>query len=198
VIAAKNDKCVVCPYLIGVETNHVRDTPLGQFQCTLANKEDTFRLIRSINQALGEKGHDEQLLEGNFNNRWPKLKGRLDQVRRDLPPVVATVVEVEPPIEQRVSEEARLLLVAATQDPHGMILKLVDSAGTHIVTNSKNLVEDQSPRCVTRWKAALRELISFGLVEQQGYKGRTFELTKLGFEVADLIESRGWAASAAT
>jgi hypothetical protein len=49
VIAAKNEDCIVCPYLIGVETVRVRDTPRGQFQCTLATKEDTFRLIRSIN-----------------------------------------------------------------------------------------------------------------------------------------------------
>jgi hypothetical protein len=169
VIAAKNEACIVCPYLIGVAATHVRDTPLGQFQWTLANKEDTARLIRSINEVLGEKAHDPGLLQGNFNSQWPSLKRQLDQVSKDLSPVDEDVVEVEPSIEQLLSEEARELLVAAAQDPHGIILNLRDSAGFQLVCSQKGLVEDQSPRNVVRWKAALQELRAFGLVEAQGY-----------------------------
>jgi len=47
-VAAKIEECIICPYLVGVEPKHVRETPLGQFQCTSADEHDTFRLIHSI------------------------------------------------------------------------------------------------------------------------------------------------------
>ena len=91
VISAKNEDCLICPYLIGVEPKHVRDTPLGQFQCTLANATETFRLIRSIDEALDVKAHDQHRLEAAFNNHWPELKGRIEDASRHLKPVRAGI-----------------------------------------------------------------------------------------------------------
>jgi hypothetical protein len=81
-IAAKNEGGIICPYLIGVEPSQVRDTPLGQFQCTAADPIDTFRLISSINDKLGAGRHNERLLKANFDARWPELVQVLEQATR--------------------------------------------------------------------------------------------------------------------
>jgi len=55
--------------------------PLGKFQHTIAEKEDTLALIKTINRRLGEVGGEsltERLLEENFETFWPQLKERLD------------------------------------------------------------------------------------------------------------------------
>jgi hypothetical protein len=68
----------VCPYLIGVEPKEVGGTPLGQYQCTVANKDDTWRLIRDLNRGL-EHPHDETLLRGSLDARWSWLHRRLEK-----------------------------------------------------------------------------------------------------------------------
>jgi hypothetical protein len=73
-------------------------------------------------------------------------------------------------IEGQLSEEARLLLIAAALAPSGMILNVMDSAGTHIVTNGGDLVEDESR--VASWSAAHHDLISFRLDDPQGDRER--------------------------
>ena len=42
-----------------------------------------------------------------------------------------------------------------------MIRNIVDSAGTHTVTIGGDLVEDESPTSVARWRAALRNIHFF-------------------------------------
>lgn len=189
-IAAKLEAGIVYPYLIGVEGGLIKDSPIGQFQYTEANKEDTLRLIQSINKDLGVKGHNPKLIEGNFNSLWPKLKRQLDKLIAASPPVVAEVTATEPSIEEQLSSEARQLLVEAAQDRHGQIMYNVTSVGTSIQTNSRNLVEEQTPRPIATWKAALDELIEFGLAEAVGHKGTVFKVTRGGYEVSDLIGSR--------
>jgi hypothetical protein len=190
VIAAKNEEGTICPYLVGVEPNQVRDTPLGQFQCTSSDKKDTFRLIRSINEGLGEGRHNEQLLEANFNMQWPKLKRRLDQVMETLSPIEVDVLDIEPPIEQQLSDEARRLVVEAARDDNGQICIFHYSEGYQIATNQKDLVTEQTPRTVALWKAALKELVDLDLVEDINYSGEIFRLTKKGYDIADLVKSR--------
>ena len=40
---------LICPYLIGVKPSELSGTPLGQYQITVFDKDDTWRLIRDIN-----------------------------------------------------------------------------------------------------------------------------------------------------
>ena len=112
VIAAKLESGVVCPYLIGVDGRLVKDTPLGQFQSTQAERNDTWKIIRSINGHLGERKHDERLLEGNFSSQWPKLKRQIDKVVEALGVIGEVVTETEPSIEEQLSEEALGSLLA--------------------------------------------------------------------------------------
>jgi hypothetical protein len=189
-IAAKLEGGVICPYLVGVEQSQVKDTPLGQFQWTEADKRDTWKLIRSINQQLGDRGHDSQLLDGNFNSQWPKLKRQIDRLTEALSAVGEDVVGVEPSIEQQLSNEARQLLLAAFVSDGQIMYARSDGGGAYIGTEGKNMIEELNPRNEAVWKAALDELIDFDLVESVGRTGDVFKMTRKGYDVADLIRSR--------
>jgi hypothetical protein len=87
-----------------------------------------------------------------------------------------------------LSEDAINLLVTAKNDD-GHIMYIRYTGGSALQAGNKNFIDpENSPREDARWKAALNELIERGLVESLGYKGETFQVTKLGYDVADEIE----------
>jgi hypothetical protein len=54
--------------------------PLGKFQHTVAEKEDVFKLLKSINDRLANAGGepiDIAVLTESFEIYWPKLEGKL-------------------------------------------------------------------------------------------------------------------------
>lgn len=189
-IAAKLESGFVCPYIMGVDSKLVKDTPLGQFQWTLAEKDDTWKLIKSINGYMEERRHDETLIEAKFNAQWTKLKRQIDKVVDSLGEVEKEVTETEFSIEEQLSEEARTLITEASNDPSGRIGYFQSMDGTDLSTNGKNYTEDKSPRNVSIWKGALEELRDSRLVDDVGYEGELFTVSRKGYEVAERIKSR--------
>lgn len=86
-----------------------------------------------------------------------------------------------------LSQEARVLLKEASQDSGGTILHARYIGGTAIQTNGKNLIPSNDRREVAKWEEALEQLRSYDLVVDRGYKGEVFEITNLGYQVADMI-----------
>lgn len=86
-----------------------------------------------------------------------------------------------------LSPEGRVLLKEASQDRGGTIIHAKYIGGTAIQTNGKNLIPSNERREVARWEQALEELTSNELVADRGYKGEVFEITNLGYQVADMI-----------
>ena len=87
-----------------------------------------------------------------------------------------------------LTNEARILLKEASLDPHGHILYLRAIGGTHVQVNHKEMVSFNERREVAKWEAAIQELITNQLLVAVGHKGEVFELTNLGYQVADMIE----------
>lgn len=104
----------------------------------------------------------------------------------------ANEVEAEPVQSNtklpQLTNEARILLKEASLDPHGHVLHLRVIGGAHIQVNGKNLVSSNERREVSKWEAAIQELIGFQLLVANGQKGEIFQLTNLGYQVADMIE----------
>ncbi|MFX0196031.1 MAG: TIR domain-containing protein [Candidatus Hodarchaeota archaeon] len=73
------DHTFVCPYLVDLEPGDV-EGPLAQFQSTKADKEDTRRLLHTINRALDSKALSEQRLNTIFERWWPDLEGKLSNL----------------------------------------------------------------------------------------------------------------------
>lgn len=87
-----------------------------------------------------------------------------------------------------LTHEARILLKEASLDSHGTVMRLGDGGGTAIQTNGKNLIQQKDHREIARWEAAINELRGYDLLTERGYKGETFEITNLGYQIADMIE----------
>ena len=186
-IASKDPDVLVCPYLVGVSPSMLCDGPLGKWQCTVADEDDTWELIKSLNANALSSRHELSLLEGNYRANWPKLF-------EEIEPAFSSEVDNDEGFIQTdadqvagvsLSAEARTLLVEASQDRHGFILYL--QGHDSFQTNGKDLCQDKSARSVVRWKSALDTLLSYGFLEKRGYKGEVFALTDRGFEVADLL-----------
>ncbi|MCB1582304.1 MAG: DUF4062 domain-containing protein [Xanthomonadales bacterium] len=87
-----------------------------------------------------------------------------------------------------ISGEARILLKEASQDKNGTIMHLRHLGGTNIQTNGKNFIESNERREVARWEAAIEELCTSDLLIKRGYKGEIYEISNLGYQVADMIQ----------
>jgi hypothetical protein len=67
----------VCTFLIGLEPSDV-EGPLAQFQATRATREDVLKLLKTLNQGLGEGAALSETHIGEaFDVWWPKLDQEL-------------------------------------------------------------------------------------------------------------------------
>lgn len=87
-----------------------------------------------------------------------------------------------------LTNEARILLKEASLDSHGHILHVRYIGGTDIQTNGKNLIQSKDRREIAKWEAALEELVLNDLLIERGSKGESFEVTNLGYRIADMIQ----------
>lgn len=100
---------------------------------------------------------------------------------------VSEIIESKTPLPT-LSSEARLLLKEASLDSHGHIMHMRYIGGTNIQTNSKNFITSRERREIAKWEASLDELVANDLIFDRGYKGEVFEVTNLGYQIADMIE----------
>lgn len=76
---SKTPDALIWTFLHGINHGDVPQ-PLGKFQHTLAEKEDVFKLLKSINKRLADVGGeplDITVLNENFEMYWPKLEEKL-------------------------------------------------------------------------------------------------------------------------
>jgi len=192
-IAGNGEHVLICPYLIGVGPSSLIGTPLAQYQCTEATKEDTLRLVKSLNKALDEsKRHHEDVLTGHFESKWPEFETELGRILAmdvgDAEELVAT--DADDLAGMNLSSEARTLLIEASKDKHGIVIKMRSSSGLTVQTNEQNLCpEPHNPRVEAPWSQAVEDLETAGLLEATSWKREAFRLTAQGFKVADLLKN---------
>jgi hypothetical protein len=81
-IAKTVDKTYVCTYLLELKPTDI-EGPLSHFNHTKTEKEDTRRLIHTVNRALESQALDEKIVNDSFELFWPRLEMQFNQ----LPPV---------------------------------------------------------------------------------------------------------------
>jgi hypothetical protein len=75
-----DDKSRICTYFLGgLQIPHVKG-PLGIFQRTKPEKDDTFKLVRTINKAIGDDVVPDAHLEEIFEKWWPDLEAHLQRM----------------------------------------------------------------------------------------------------------------------
>jgi hypothetical protein len=170
---------LICPYLIGIKHGEVSSTPLGQYQVTVFDKDDTWLLIRALNARL-ETPHHEDVLRGNFDARWPFLQRRLAQVAAS-----ASKKPLREPAEPELSEEARHILLEAAKNPHGDFL-IVFAGGFIMGENGQKLVDGNDVRAEAAYREAVNDLVSRRLLEPHRHgTSNLFTLTKRGWRMSD-------------
>jgi hypothetical protein len=79
----------VCTYLVGASPTDITG-PLTQFQATVAtSKEDSLKLLETINSAQENGALDKARLEKAFNKYWPELEAELTKISEIKLPHVA-------------------------------------------------------------------------------------------------------------
>lgn len=73
------DKAFVSPFLFDIKRSEV-DGPTLQFQSTIFNKEDVFKLVKTLNKASGEDQLNDSMLDKAFNVWWPTLEDELKKL----------------------------------------------------------------------------------------------------------------------
>ena len=97
-----DEKTYLCTYLLdGLQNEDVKQ-PLGQFQHTQPKKDDTRRLVRTINKAISEdEPIPEKTLDAVFERLWPDLESKINALpaaskavaKRPLEDMVAEILE---------------------------------------------------------------------------------------------------------
>ena len=69
----------VCPFLINLSPNDIVG-PLVQFQSCSPNKDDLFKLVRTLNQSLSDDKIDDDKLKRSFNRCWPEFEEKYTEL----------------------------------------------------------------------------------------------------------------------
>ncbi len=85
-------------------------------------------------------------------------------------------------------DSVEILTSAASAD--GRIMYINHAGGATVQVGNRDFITSDSPREEARWKAAIDELLSYGLIEDVGYKREIFQLTKSGYDAADQIKAK--------
>jgi hypothetical protein len=97
-----------------------------------------------------------------------------------------------------LSETARTALLEASVDPSGNILRADFDGGLAFLINGKEFPEEQNPRSMARWEAAIQELENSNLlIDRKGLR-EVFHVTEEGYRVAEILRADPSAATAAS
>jgi hypothetical protein len=87
-----------------------------------------------------------------------------------------------------LSAEAKALLIAASQDRGGHIIaRNTVNDGLKVKTNHQQFVQSGNPRSRAVWENVIDELVSAGLISQDGPHG-LYKVTRTGFDLADELK----------
>jgi hypothetical protein len=99
----------ICTYLLaGLEFTDV-PLPLGAFQSTKAEQEDTYQMLRDVNRSLGSP-ISEETLKGVFERMWPDLAAKLSTLpepgakippKREVKDMVEEILNLTRTVEMR-------------------------------------------------------------------------------------------------
>jgi DNA-binding CsgD family transcriptional regulator len=75
-----DDQTRLCTYLLGGLQFQDIKSPLGMFQATVANKDETLRLVDTVNKAVSEQPVPYHRLERLFEKFWFELEAKLSSM----------------------------------------------------------------------------------------------------------------------
>lgn len=162
-------------------------------------KKDKFAIIAlQFVGEDGEVGDIPELLKGYVWKKPATQLGALREIVRALP-IASKLVDwkegiadvVTTPLIQstskELSDEAKSILKAAcSDDGRVMFLRTVHPVRS-ITAGGQSMIPDYTPRTVALWHGGIEDLRRRGFIKDIGNKGEIFQVTREGYEAADLI-----------
>ncbi len=134
------------------------------------------KLVRQLAITLNKNEYIRNKLaefgNSNFNNQSELIMG--DNISR---PEIPTL-----------SEEAKILIIEASQDNNGVVMRLHVFGGTTVQTNGKQFAEQGNRRSEAAWEAAVDQLENYEFLEDRAMKGEVFFITHEGYQIADYLQ----------
>jgi hypothetical protein len=89
------ERSKVCPFLFRIKPSDI-DGPMLQYQSTIYDEKDIYKLLLSINNAFNDEKIDEKRLEKIFEVWWPILDKALNEIED---------IEIQSPISTETPED---------------------------------------------------------------------------------------------
>ena len=86
-----------------------------------------------------------------------------------------------------LSDESKKLIIEASNDQNGNVVRLSVFGGVEISTNGKEFTKKGDPRSEALWESAINELSTENLLEPIGDTGEIFRVTNTGYMAAEVI-----------
>ena len=71
----------VCPLLLGMSPSELTG-PLTQFQATIFNKRDFYKLINALNTECNDLKLEEKILKDAFDKNWSELEDKINEITK--------------------------------------------------------------------------------------------------------------------
>ena len=113
------EKTFVIPYLLRMKPADLKG-PLVQFQAAVADAQDTLRVVRAINRALGDEALPDSSVDRYFKKWWPELEAAIKAI-----PTVQSAARPERP-DRDILEEILDLIRQLVREPSAAELMLPD------------------------------------------------------------------------
>lgn len=123
----------VCTFLVDLSPADIED-PLAQFNHTMPDKEGVWSLVRTLNNALGEKALKEKVLEKVFETYWPQFNEEFNKILSETPQVTKVVKRK---IDDILNE---LLYVTRSMEKRIRAIEYQKQVDERIVGVSKNII----------------------------------------------------------
>jgi hypothetical protein len=176
-------KAYVCPYLLDIAPEDLHG-PLVQFQATKAEKEETRKLIHTINHAQGNAALTEHTVNKAFDRWWPDLEKNLaivpgpeegGQPARPEREIMAEILEL---VRAQSREEAfdglrseiRSLIPGQNNILDGILAAMQNSLVSTLKSEFNQLSKEIAPEF-----AGLHRLHTAGLIDVHGQMSSDLE-----------------------
>jgi len=163
------ERTYVCAYLIELRPIDITG-PLKEFQLTNSNKQDTQRLMKTMNAAQDDAVLSDKVFEDSFGVWWPRLEEKLKKLpppekavpkSRDPESIQDEILELVRKIDRRLSTSFTLPVEAAEFVPHTDLWATTGSGKTYValraLANALALKTEESKKNVENADKKKRE-----------------------------------------
>jgi hypothetical protein len=149
----------VCPLLFGIKKMEVKG-PINQFQMAYPQKDDFYLLLKSINEASGDKKIPENILAGTFSAMWSSIEESFNIIIGELSNNALELKTIEPEIKEQALDEMLEILRSLQRNANEKISTMQIADALYFALNRYASKKDKSERISSQdlWQLLMLKL----------------------------------------